>query len=395
MRPKRIVYRRVLIFFLVAMASVGLTTVALTAKPAATVTVQPSGPPSAGMPVTVAALTPLSRSVPIYAQGEVVPLWRTTLRAPVDGAVDYLSPRLQPGSRVTAGERLVGLAKNDYLLQVAEAKSRLADTTLDLIQEEAEAQTARRNWHRSGLTGTPDSPLVLRTPQLAAARARQTAAQAALAHAERLLRLTDIRAPYAGIIVERLVAPGATLFTGDEVATLYSTAAVEVGVALDHQQWALLPDPISDAQATLKDPHSAVNWKARVVRREHVRDRDARLRRLFLRVEHPLDLTPPLLPGSFVLVEIRGKTLPNLLGVPEAALTPTGEVWFVDGSDRLVARRPAPRFHTEGVAFVPKTADLPHPIRVAVHPNSRFTNGLKVRPRPAPAKRQYAEKVSQ
>jgi RND family efflux transporter MFP subunit len=364
----------------VALIGGGAATAALMAKPADTVPAQGGIAPPEALPVTVRTLQPQCRAVVIHAQGEVVPLWETTLRAQVGGRIRFLSHRLQPGNRIEAGELLVTLARSDHEMQVTEAKSRLAEAEVDLYQEEREAQEAEENWRRSGLPGAPSSPLVLRGPQLAAARARRAAAKSALAHAEVLLQHTEIRAPYAGVILERRVSPEESLFAGDAVATLYSTAAVEVGLHLDARQWAQLPHPRAAIQVTLKDPNGPATWKARVVRRGQHLDREARLRTLFLRVDHPLGQKPPLLPGSFVLAEITGKRLDDLIAVPEAALTQAGRVWFVDAENRLTARRLTARFFERGLAYLPAAPDLPDPIRVAVYPNDSFTGGRLVRP---------------
>jgi RND family efflux transporter MFP subunit len=265
-------------------------------------------------------------------------------------------------------------------MQVTEARSQLAQAEVDLFQEEREAVEAKENWRRSGLKGEPVSPLVMRTPQLAAARARLAAAKSALAHAESRLAYTEIRAPYDGVILERRVSPGASLFAGDAVATLYSTEAVEVGLHLDARQWAQLPDRMTDIQVRLTDPNGPATWKARVVRRGQRLNRESRLRTLFLRVDRPLGQSPPLLPGNFVQAEITGKPLPNLIAVPEAALTPAGRVWFVDPENRLTSRQLQVHFHEQGLAYVQAVADLPLPMRVAIYPNDGFSDGLRVTP---------------
>jgi RND family efflux transporter MFP subunit len=378
MRRKADIRRRYTVLATISLMGTIAVTAALTVKPSDGVPVQAAQAPSATIPVTVRTLTPESRRVAIRTQGEVVPLWETILRVQVSGEIASLSDRLQPGNRVKAGERLLTLDKGDYEMQVAEAESQLAQAEVDLFQEEREAVEAKADWRRSGLAGEPASPLVLRTPQLAAARARLAAAKSALANAERRLEYTEIRAPYEGVIIERAVSPGASLFAGDAVATLYSTAAVEVGLHLDAHQWAQLPRRIADIRVRLTDPSGPATWKARVVRRGQRLDREARLRTLFLRVERPLDQRPPLLPGSFVQAEITGKRLANLIAVPQAALTPAGRVWFVDPENRLTARQLRVHFHEQGLAYLQAVGDLPRPIRVAIYPNDGFTDGLGV-----------------
>ena len=59
----------------------------------------------------------------------------------------------------------------------------------------ARAEQAVRDWEKLGLNRDP-SDLVLRKPQLVSARARITAAEAAVDKAMRDLERTEIRAPY-------------------------------------------------------------------------------------------------------------------------------------------------------------------------------------------------------
>ena len=332
------------------------------------------------MPVSTQSIEPEGHAAVIKALGEVVPLWQTAIKAQIDGQIVFLSKRLQVGHIVHQGELLSQIAKSDFEGRVAEAKSRLAAAKVRLLKEEREAWEARKNWKQSGIKGTPKSPLVLRKPQLAAARSEVKAAQAALAHAETLLGYTDIRAPFDGVILERSVNPGETLFAGDEVATLYGMDTAEVGVHLDAAQWALLPESIYDAKVKLIDPQQQATWDAHVARESRHLSRDSRLRTIFLQVKQPLRQTPPLLPGTFVRAEITGRAIPDLLCIPEAALTKQGVVWFVDRGNRLQSRRAESVFYGEGVVYIRTPEEIVRPVRITIAPNSSFTSGLVVQP---------------
>lgn len=357
-----------------------MTVVILTSQPADSRTVGGADAPVSGMPVSTRSIEPESHSAIIKALGEVVPLWQTGIKAQVEGQIVFLSKRLQVGHTVHQGELLVQIAKSDFESRLAEAKSRLAAAKVRLLKEEREAWEARKNWKQSGIEGAPESPLVLRKPQLAAARSEVKAAQAALVHAEALLGYTDIRAPFDGVILKRSVNPGETLFAGDEVATLYGMETAEVGVHLDAAQWALLPESIYDAKVKLIDPQQHATWDARVVRESQHLSRDSRLRTVFLQVKQPLRQTPPLLPGTFVRAEITGKTIPDLLCVPEAALTKQGLVWFVDSANRLQSRRAESVFYGEGVVYIRTPEAMGRPVEITIAPNSSFTSGLVIQP---------------
>ncbi len=372
--------RKVLVFLAVAILCSAITLTIMSWKPEEQTTSKNTEAQITGMPVSVRSVEPKAYPAIITALGEVVPLWQTTIRTQVDGQIVFLSERLQVGNTMKKGELLVQIAKSDFEMQVAEAKSRLAAAKVVLLREEREAWEAQKNWEQSGIRGKPESPLVLRKPQVTAARSDVDAAQAALIHAKILLGYTDIRSPYDGVIMQRVVNQGETLFTGGEVVTLYSMKTVEVGVHLNAAQWALLPETVYDAKVRLTDPQQAANWDASVVREGRHLSRDSRLRTIFLQVEQPLDQTPPLLPGTFVRAEITGQSIPGLLCIPEPALTKQGRVWFADSDNRLQARLSEPVFYGEGLVYIRTPEDMASPVRVAVSPNSSFTSGLLIQP---------------
>lgn len=372
--------RKLMVFLIAAILCAIVTVAVLTSRPADSKTAVDTDAPVSGMPVSTRTIEPEGHPAVIKVLGEVVPLWQTAIKAQVDGRIVFLSERLHVGHVVHEGELLVQIDRSDFEGRVAEAKSRLAAATVSLLTEEREAGEALKNWSRSGIKGAPESPLVLRKPQLTAARSEVEAARGALAHAETLLGYTDIRAPFDGVIMKRGVNPGETLFAGDDVVTLYGMEIAEVGVHLDAAQRALLPEPIYDAKVKLIDPQQHATWDARVVRESRHLNRDSRLRTVFLQVKQPLQQTPPLLPGTFVRAEITGKAIPNLLCIPEAALTKRGIAWFVDSANRLQPRRSESVFYGEGVVYIRTPEAVDRPVRVAIAPNSSFASGLVIQP---------------
>lgn len=333
-----------------------------------------------GMPVSIRSIKPETYPAVVKSFGEVVPLWKTTIKSQVDGQVVFFADKLRVGEIVKQGELLVKVEKSAFEMQVADAKNRLASAQVDLLKEEREASHAHWNWSQSKTKGKPKSPLVLHKPQIQAARAELKAAQVALVRAQTLLKYTEIRAPFDGVVMQRMINQGETLFTGGEVAVIYGMDTVEVGVHLDEDQWALLPENIGDAGVRLFDHERNLSWKAEVVRASRHLARDSRLRTIFLQVKRPLEQTPPLLPGTFVQAEIIGRELPDLLCIPEPALTKQGIVWFVEHENRLQPRRLEPVFYGEGIVYINASSDMAHPIRVAVYPNSSFVSGLLIQP---------------
>lgn len=334
----------------------------------------------AGMPVSVRSVKPEAHSAVVKSFGEVVPLQQTTIKAQVDGPILFLSDKLRVGNMVKKGELLVQIEKSDLKMQVAEAKNRLAGAKVNLLKEEREAGQAHRDWEQANIKGKPESPLVLYKPQVQAAQSELDAAKAVLVRAETLLKYTDVRAPFNGVIMQSMVTQGEALLVGEEIAVIYGMDRMEVGVQLDADQWALLPEPIGNASVRLYDPNGKSSWRADVVRESRHLNRDSRLRTIFLQVKRPLEQTPSLLPGTFVKVEITGRNISDLLSIPESSLTKEGLVWLVDSENRLRSRRLEPVFYGEGSVFMRTPFDMAQPIRVALSPNSGFITGLKVKP---------------
>lgn len=334
----------------------------------------------AGMPVSVRSIKPEVHSAVVKSFGEVVPRWKTTIKAQVDGQILFLSDKLRVGNIVKKGDLLAQIEKSDLEMQVAEAKNRLAAAKVVLLREEREASQAHRNWEQSKIKGKPESPLVLHKPQLEAAQSELGAAQAALARAKTLLRYTDVRAPFDGVIMQSMVNRGETIFIGGEIAVIYDMDTVEIGVHLDADQWALLPESFGNASVRLYSPRRKYSWSAGVVRESRHLNRDSRLRTIFLQVKHPLEQTPPLLPGTFVEAEITGRKISDLWSIPEPALTKQGLVWFVDSENRLRPKRLESVFYGEGIVCMRGPFDMEKPLRVAVSPNSSFVSGLKIKP---------------
>ncbi|WP_028581248.1 efflux RND transporter periplasmic adaptor subunit [Desulfogranum japonicum] len=333
-----------------------------------------------GMPVSIVSIHPSSYPALITALGEVKPLWQSAIKAKVDGAVLNVSDRLQPGNLVKKDELLLEIDSTSFDARLSETESQEAEAKLALLKEERESREAQANWHRSGIKGAP-ADLALRKPQLDAARAAVQAAQDAVTNARKQRSYTKIRAPFDGIIMERHVNPGETLFAGDAVFTLFSVQTAEIWVHVANEQWQLLGANKAQVQVRVVSPETGASWQARLVRDAQRLNPQSRLRTLYLQVDNPLEQTPPLLTGTFVRAEITGLDIPNLLCIPETALTRQGFVWFVQADNRLHSIQAQPVFYGEGVVYIRNPGES-ETYSVAVSPNASFTNGLSVQPQP-------------
>ena len=122
------------------------------------------------------------------------------------------------------------------------SRAAIAQANLRLETELQEALVAMEEWELLGV-GRP-TPLAMREPQIAEARALLLSAEAALAQAEYDLERTIVRAPYAGRVRQERVDIGQFLSQGNSVATLYSVDAAEVRLPIPDAELAYVALPL-------------------------------------------------------------------------------------------------------------------------------------------------------
>ncbi len=254
--------------------------------------------PKAKQPQQVA--TPEVRVVTVEAQNHSVQVngfgsarsrFQHQLTSPQAGRVVALSEAFESGRQVQPGEWLVKLENSSQAAALASAERELADARVALLEEERSSQQAKNEWQASHL-GEPESELVLRQPQLQAAKARLAEAKALVAKARQQLRDTEIRAPYAAVVSQRSVGKGDYLTAGSVLGELLSTELMYVRVPLSLAQWQRLPsrEQLMSGlwQAWLSDVESGQRWPAVVAQVDRHIDAEQRQRAITLAVERPL-----------------------------------------------------------------------------------------------------------
>ena len=276
--------------------------------------------------------------VAVHGQGEVSPRVDVDLAPQVAGRVISVHPSLISGGRFRAGTELVRIDPRDYQLAVQRAQAAVADAETAIERELAEAAVAVDEWRE--LYGDEEAPaLLVREPQIRAARARLAAAEADLATAELNLERTRLSLPFDGLVISEDVDAGDLVTTGQRIATVYGQSAVEVRLPLDDRElaWLELPQNGELGPAAVVSANFAGRehrWQGRVERLEGQVDPRSRMVRLVVVVDEPFARTqgrPPLLPGTFVDVEIAGRQLDDVISIPRAALRAGDQVWVLDG----------------------------------------------------------------
>lgn len=322
--------------------------------------------------VTTAPATGREGAIPVYSAGTVRPRAEIDVAAQVNGKVASVAPAFQSGGRLSEGQVLFRIDDADYLNRVQQARANVAAQLVALLQAEEEARIARAEYEgflRRADDAPPGdaSPLTLREPQLAAARAALARDSAALADAELALSRTEVRAPFSGIVRTEFVDVGQFVAAGQSVGRLFADDAVEVVVPLSDADAALIPDlwmldagdRDTSVEATVIAEYGdgSYTWSGYVDRAEAALDEQTRTIDVVVRVPDPFaggratlreddgaqtedgPGGPPLLVGQFVEVRVDGAAPERYFTVPRSALRTGNEVWALR-QDTLVTILP-------------------------------------------------------
>ena len=338
------------------------------------------------LPVTFSDL-----QLKVRTQGTVTPRSEATLVSQVAGQVMAVSPAFASGGFFDKGEVLLTIDPRDYELAVIRAGVQVAQAELRLAREVEEAEVARQEWERVG-QGAP-TPLVLRKPQLAEAKATLDAARAMLEQAELNLERTRIRAPYDGRVRAKSADVGQFVSPGAPLARIYAVDYAEVRLPIPDGQLAYL-DLSFDFRGEVTPKHGPEvvlsagfagrphTWNGRIVRVEGEIDSRTRMVYVVARVKAPYDQgddpnRPPLAVGLFVDANILGHRLENVVVLPPSALRAGNRVLVVDAEDRLHFREVD--IHRANAESVVLHSGLAPGERVCISPLDAVVDGMRVR----------------
>lgn len=306
-------------------------------------------PPTA-TPVVTAYAESRSVELSVNSQGEVRPRTEINLAAQVGGRVDWLASGFLEGGRFKKGQVILRLESAEYDLRVTQAEANVAQAQTVLTREISESDIARRDW--ADLGEGQASPLTLREPQMAEARARLAAAEAQLGEAELQQSRTVVYAPFNGRIREKLVSLGDTINPGQNIGRVYGVAIAEVKLPLTDMDMARLGLGIGFI-STKSQPGPDVNlsaivagelhtWQGHIARISSSYDSATRVLFAYAEVADPYgkgaDNGVPLASGLFVNVKIDGREVVNSIVVPRTALRGSDTVYIANKDKTLSLR---------------------------------------------------------
>ena len=309
-------------------------------------------PPALLVDVVQARRNPVTFSV--QSQGSVAPRTQTTLVAEASGQIVEVSPAFVSGGFFRKDDVLVRIDPRNYESVVKRARAAVARAETQLATETATASYAKEDYARlqrlNPNTG-PASALALRKPQLSAAMAELQSAQADLEKAEGDLDRTVIRAPYDGLVRQKIADVGQYVNVGSQLATTFAIDIAEVRLPITQNDLQYLD--LSKLRAGLplevvlqtQLGGETVSWAAVITRSEGVFDADTRVLYLVAQVADPYGLQRgaegaqvPLMMGTFVSAQIAGRPGGDLFVVPRQSIYRGETIWLVDDDSTI---RPA------------------------------------------------------
>ncbi len=297
---------------------------------------------SRGPLVEVVSVQPEEVETTVRGTGQAEARTTVELIPQVSGSVVKMHPGLIAGGHFRAGEILLTIDPRDYELAVEKARAAVARTEVALEREQAEGQVARDEWDAIHPNEEPTSGLVIREPQVRQAQAELAAAQADLAVARLKLERTRISLPFDGIVQDEAVDLGQYVTIGKKLGTVMATDIAEIRVPLAERELAWFTVP---TRPGIKGPSARVMthfggkeqyWMGKVVRMEARVDPSSRMVTVVIAIPKPFEINEhhrfPLLPGTFVDVEIAGHELSEVIPLPRHAVHEGGVVWVVEGT---------------------------------------------------------------
>jgi RND family efflux transporter MFP subunit len=291
----------------------------------------------------------------IKVMGTVVAAREIVLQPRVSGEVVKISPKWEPGGQLEAGEFILQIDPEDYELAVEQARSAVAQARYELKLEQGHQDIARREWELLDVkkdASELDRELALRKPHLKHAQAKLDAAQANLKQAQLDLDRTMVKAPFNCLVTAENIDLGAQVSPQTQLGTIVGTDEywVRASVPVDQLQWIRFPEsegtPGSPAVVQQHlDTGSQSKRRGHVVRLMGDLEQQGRMAQVLISVPTPLKMDEaeadgvPLLIGSYVNVNIRGKKIENVIPLPRTALREGNEVWIMSEDNKLDIRK--------------------------------------------------------
>lgn len=315
-----------------------------------------------------------TEKIVLHLMGSVIPAREILLKPRVSGKIIKINQKFMIGGCFNKGDSILQIDPEDYRLAVERKKSMVTLAANDLKLELGHQDVAIREWeilnqnksNQNKIENQIDQELALRQPQLEKARSRLLAARAEIKQSRLNLERTIVKAPFNGIILEKLVDIGSQASTQDKLAVIAGTDEfwINVSIPVERLQWLVIPKTNAEIGShakiiygNLADQH--FEQKGKVIKLLGDLEKEGRMARILISVDDPLFLrqnlkknlrqnlkkdakkakpvSPPLLIGDYVRVKIYGRSISGIFNIPRTALH-NNCVWVVTEDGRLDIR---------------------------------------------------------
>jgi RND family efflux transporter MFP subunit len=310
-------------------------------------------PPQKMIPlVQVVRVQPDSHEVIISATGTVIPAREIVLESQVAGEIVFIHPEFTEGGFLEKGAEVLRIDPQDYSLALILAQAMVKDAESKLKQLEEEAAAAKDEWRNLYQDRQKDEleppPLLVKEPQLSAAKAMLTAEKADVQKARLNLARTKIRTPFNSIVRAKNVDIGSQVSGQEKLAELVGTDEywIQASIPVDRLSWIKIPRKPAESGSKVRIFYRNADERAgRVIKLLGALETEGRMARILVEVKDPLELKTagkyqlPLLIGEYVRIEIEGRQLQNVYRIPRATLRDDANLWIVSNDGKLDIRK--------------------------------------------------------
>jgi RND family efflux transporter MFP subunit len=263
-----------------------------------------------------------------------------------------IHPEFTDGGFLKKGTEVLRIDPQDYSLALTLARARVKDAESKLRLLEAESAAARDEWRNLYQGREKDEseppPLLVKEPQLSAAKAMLIAEKAEVQKAQLNLDRTKIRSPFNAVVRKRNVDIGSQVSGQEKLAELVGTDEywIQASIPVDRLSWIKIPrNPAEPGSKVRIFYRNAEERSGRVIKLLSALDSEGRLARILVEITDPLGLKTagdnqlPLLIGEYVRIEVEGRQLQNVYRIPRSALRDDTKIWIVSSDKQLDIRR--------------------------------------------------------
>lgn len=331
----------------------------------------------------------------ILAMGDVMAAQSVNLNPRVNGMIISVSKNFIEGGLLKRNEPIVQIDPTDFRLAVRQKQSNLVNAKYNLKVEMGQQTIAQREFELFGSElGSQAKELVLRKPHLRAAKAAVDSAQAALEQAELDLKRTVLRAPFNAVVTGRNANIGSWVTSSAGSSPLVQLAStdsfwIDTSLPMDRIRWIAIPGINSNQGAPVKITYEQAwgtgAYRTGVVKRLKPEvEAEGRMAKLIVEVDDPLSLKPgnqndpPMMLGTLVHVEIAGKTLNDVIELPENAVHDGKTVWLLSDRQTLDKVDVAPLWAEQKQIYV-RAEQLPQNPKIIVSDLAAPVEGMRLR----------------